>query len=281
MKFFSYLLLLLGGVWMLPACQSPSPSSDPTESVVQVESSAADLTKEQQLIQALEAVNGGWEHLLSKQDVSFHYKYHDFAKGTDISEERYIFEGEASWADYTQHEVNILPDEEGKVMQSWVNGQSEMTLNGELVTDEDELAFTAFLRRANYFWFTMMYKLDDPGTQHEYLGTEEVNGIEYDKMSLTYEGASTGKEQNDGYVLYINPETHLVDFFYFSLPLFGVNEPVLRMELEYEEVDGLYIATTRKLFAPNPEKGEYVQGGQYVSSEIQFNNGFKEGDLAL
>lgn len=281
MKFFSYLLLLLGGLWMLSACQSPSTTSESTESAAQAESSAVDLTKEQQLIQALEEVNGGWEHLLSKQDVSFTYNYHDFAKGTDISEERYIFEGETSWADYAQHEANVMPGVEGKVKQCFVNGKPEMTLDGEAITDEDALAFTEFLRRANYFWFTMMYKLDDPGTQHEYMGTEEVNGIEYDKMSLTYEGASTGKEQNDGYVLYINPETHLIDFFYFSLPLLGVNEPVLRMELAYEKVDGLYIATTRKLFAPNPETGEYVQGGQYVSSEIQFSNGFKESDLAL
>jgi len=124
----------------------------------------------------------------------------------------------------------------------------------------------------------MMYKLDNPGTINKYMGTETVNGITYDKVSLTYE--NTGKEADDEYILYFNPKTHLVDQFYFSLPAFGVNAPVLRMELEYEKMKGVYIATKRKGYFPN-EKGEYNLSGIYTSSNIKFNNKFKKADFAL
>ena len=237
--------------------------------------------KSLELIKALEEVNGGWEHISAKKDVEFTYHYHDFANGKDISTERYIFDGEASWADYTEHNVNVLPDKEGKVKQCYVNGTAEMTLDGTHITDEKALVVAEFLRRANYYWFTMMYKLDDPGTNHEYQGKETVNGIEYDKVSLTYDNKVTEKEQNDAYILYFNPETHLVDFFYFSLPFFGINESILRMDLEYEQIDGVYIATTRKSFGPNPETGEYQQGGEYVSANISFNNGFTNEGMDL
>ena len=123
-----------------------------------------------------------------------------------------------------------------------------------------------------------MYKLDDPGTHHKYLGKEEVNGINYDKVLLTYVPSEVGKEVNDEYVLYFNPKTHLVDQFLFSIPALGIEKPILRMDLEYEKIDGVYIATKRKAFAPN-EKGEYNQMGEYTSKDIKFNNNFGMDDL--
>ena len=126
----------------------------------------------------------------------------------------------------------------------------------------------------------MMYKLDDPGTYHKYLGQEEVNGVNYDKVSLTYEPSEVGKEVNDEYILYFNPTTHMVDQFMFSLPAFGVNAPILRMELDYELVDGVYIATKRRSYAPDAT-GKYSQNGEYTSKNIKFNNSFTMADLKI
>jgi len=231
-----------------------------------------------QLIQSLEKVNGGWKSLLKLKDVEYTYKYDDKAKGIDMSKERYIFQDESSWAEYTRHQVNVLPGSGGKVKQSLVDGTPKITKNDKLITDPAAVGGTAFLRQANFYWFTMMYKLNDPSTDHTYLGKEKVNGINYDKVNIKY--ADTGKPANDEYILYFNPTTHLVDQFYFSLPAMGVNDPIIRMELKYKEMNGVYIATHRKGFFPDG-KGGHVLGGEYTSSNIKFNNGFKKSDFSL
>lgn len=232
------------------------------------------------LIEALKIKNGGWERLAAKQDVQFTYIYDDKAKGIDVSKERHIFNGEHSWATYEKHEVNVLPGKTGIVKQSLVDGKPAITLNEKTISDEAAIGGTTFLRRVNFFWFTMMYKLDNPGTIFTYLGNEKVNGVNYDKVNLTYDSAITGKAQNDEFILYFNPKTHFIDLFYFSLPAFGVNQPVLRMELTYTEIDGIYLTTERKGYFPN-EKGEYSLGGVYTTKNVKFNNGFNEENFKL
>ncbi len=232
------------------------------------------------LLNSLVKVNGGYAHLASKKDVQFNYLYDNFKAGKDVSLERHIFDGEHSWASYDHHDRNVLPKQKGKAIQSLVNGKPALTLEGKPIIDEKALGGTVFLRKVNFFWFTMMYKLQDPGTNYKYLGTEKVNDILYDKVSLKYDAGVTKKEKNDEYILYFNPNTHLVDLFYFSLPDWGINDPILKMTLEYEKVDNVYISTIRKSYAPN-KKGEYTMNGQYIFSNIKFNNGFKSEDFKL
>ncbi len=236
--------------------------------------------KSAQLIDALVSKNGGYEKLASKKDVQFTYVYDNFDSGRDVSTERHIFNGEHSWGSYKEHKRNVLPDKEGLAIQSLVHGKPSLSLNGMEITDEKALGGTVFLRKVNFYWFTMMYKLEDPGTNYKHLGTEEIDGILYDKVSLTYNADITKKEKNDEYILYFNPKSHLIDLFFFSLPDFGINEPILKMTLDYEVVDGLYISTVRKSFAPN-EKGAYQINGTYTFKDITFNNGFKPQDFVL
>jgi hypothetical protein len=235
-------------------------------------------SKSAQLVDALVAVNGGYEKLASKKDVQFTYIYDNFDNGRDVSTERHIFNGEHSWGSYKEHKRNVLPEKEGLAVQSLVNGKPTLSLDGMEITDEKALGGTVFLRKVNFYWFTMMYKLKDPGTNYKHLGTEEINGIQYDKVSLTYNADITKKEKNDEYILYFNPKTHLIDLFFFSLPDWGINEPILKMTLDYEVVDGLYISTVRKSYGPN-EKGEYQLNGAYTFKDITFNNGFKSEDF--
>jgi uncharacterized protein DUF6503 len=236
--------------------------------------------KSNELLNALIEVNGGYKHIASKKDVQFTYIYDNQAKGKDVSTERHIFNGEHSWASYEQHERNVLPKQKGVALQSLIHGKPSLTLNRKPITDQKALDATVFLRKVNFYWFTMMYKLNDPGTNYHYLGTETVNHITYDKVSLHYDAAITKKENNDEYILYFNPNTHLVDFFYFSLPDWGVDKPILKMTLAYEKVDGVYLSTVRKSYGPNA-KGEYELGGIYTCKDIKFNNDFKVDDFKL
>lgn len=236
--------------------------------------------KSKSLIDALVSVNGGYEKLAQKKDFEFHYVYDNFDAGKDVSLERHILHGEHSWASYNTHQRNVLPNQKGTALQALVDGKPMLTLDGKQITDEKALGGTIFLRKVNFYWFTMMYKLKDPGTNYKYLGTEDLNGTTYDKVSLTYDAEITKKENNDEYILYFNPNTHLIDLFYFSLPDWGINKPILKMTLEYEVIDGLHISTKRNTYAPNKD-GEYKMNGAYIFSDIKFNNGFKKEDFIL
>lgn len=236
--------------------------------------------KSTELLDALIELNGGYQKLTAKKDVQFTYIYDNLNMGKDVSLERHIFNGEHSWASYKQHERNVLPNQKGVAVQSLVHGTPALTLDGKPITDQKAIGGTVFLRKVNFYWFCMMYKLKDPGTNYKHLGTEKVNGIAYDKVSLAYDADITKKEKNDEYILYFNPDTHLVDLFYFSLPDWGIDKPILKMTLEYEIIDGLHITTVRKSYGPN-EKGEYNLNGIYTFKDIKFNNGFKAEDFKL
>jgi hypothetical protein len=233
-------------------------------------------TKSAELLDALEAVNGGYEKLATKKDVQFNYVYDNFEKGKDVSLERHIFNGEQSWASYSQHDLNVLPGKRGTAVQSLVDGKPALTLNGKAITDAKAIGGTKFLREVNFYWFAMMYKLKNDGANYTYLGTEKVGKITYDKVSLTYSSEVTKKEQNDEYILFFNPKTHLVDQFFFSLPAWGVNTPVLKMTLAYEEIDGILVSTVRKGFGPD---GSPM--GVFTFSNVTFNNGFKKESFIL
>lgn len=237
-------------------------------------------TKSAALLDALVAENGGYKTLAAKKDVQFHYVYDNFEKGKDVSTERHIFNGEHSWGAYEQHDLNVMPGTKGTAIQSYVDSTPALTLDGKVITDEKAIGGTVFLRKVNFYWFTMMYKLKDPGTNYKYLGTEKVGDITYDKVSLIYTADITKKEQNDEYILYFNPNTHLVDQFFFSLPAWGINKPILKMTLVYENIDGILVSTVRKGYMPN-EKGGFSPIGIFTFSQVKFNNGFKKEDFLL
>ena len=120
------------------------------------------------LLDALDAKTGGYQTLAAKKDVQFHYVYDNFDKGIDVSTERHIFNGEHSWATYKQHDLNVMPGAKGTAVQSYVDSKPALTLDGKAITDEKALGGTEFLRKVNFYWFTMMYKLKDPGTNYKY-----------------------------------------------------------------------------------------------------------------
>ena len=236
-----------------------------------------------QLIQQMEQALGGWEKLYALKDVEFTYDYAYPTQGIkDLSTERYIFEGEHSWAKYTTHQINVLKDQDGEVIQCYDGKKASIALNGKQLDQAEAIGGTHFLRKANYFWFVMMFKLDDPGTEHRYIGQETIDGITYDKVGVSYNAAITEKAQNDAYVIFINPATKLVDRFFFSLPAMGVNEPVLLMKVEYEEINGVKLPLKRYVFQPGEDgKPQTEPFLVQTSSNLKFNNGFQADDLSL
>lgn len=234
-----------------------------------------DANDSQSVLASIEYAQGGWSNLWNKKDVQYTYDYRYPDGKADVSTERYIFADETSFGSYTQNDINAMPGAKGTVTQCFDGKGTVVMVGDKKIEDPDALGGGEFLRRANYFWFVMPYKLNDSGTILKNLGKEEYKGTSYDKIEVTYDPALTGKEQNDIYILYVNPTTKMIDRFYFSLPFMGVNVPAIVANYEYEDIDGQKVATKRTYFMPN-EKGEYGETPNIVQtlSNVKFNNGF-------
>ncbi len=226
------------------------------------------------LVEQMVVEIGGIDKLHSLKDVEYTYIYHDLTNDKkDVSLERYVFDGELSWAHYETREKNVVPQMEGEVNQGFNGSESWMTIDGKLVEDNPQLAkLCDFLRKTNYYWFTMMFKLTDPGVQYKYNGAKTVDGVDYDLIEISF-GEGVGDAQ-DTYLLYINPETKLVDQFLFTVMDFGVAEPFL-MKVEYEEIQGVKLPAKRKYVRANwegePQNDEWTAA---IWTNIKFNNGF-------
>lgn len=262
----------------LTACKENKPQITEDKETAQ----KIDLTTPSVLLAAINKAHGGWNHIQSKKDIEYHYEYTVPEGQADISTERYIFENEISFGHYTRHEINTLPTEKGIVTHLFDGDKTKVTLNGNIIEKERTLAIAEFVRRANYFWLVMPYKLNDPGSIAKYLGTEVHNDISYYKLEVTYDADVTGKEKNDIYILYVNPDTYLIDRFYFSLPFLGINAPVILAEYTYETVEEQKLATNRIYFLPDAE-GTYGKSPSITQtlSQITFNNGFTQENIFL
>jgi hypothetical protein len=232
--------------------------------------------KGHELIYKMAEKVGNYQKLAAKKDVVYTYTYQTPDGKTDIATEKYIFNGELSYAAYTQHE-RTYPQLNGLVEQSY-DGETFWLKNaGEYLTDESMMKRVKFSRPTNFYWFTMMQKLLDPGLIYEHLGEQKKENNTYDIVKVSFN--STDDKPTDIYQLYINQETSLVDYFLFTVVDFGVNTPNL-MVLEYEKIDGFLIPTKRKYKKSNWEADVTEEPWINVTwSDIKFNNGLSKDDF--
>ncbi len=282
MKLFFKTLSVLAITAIISCAEKPKKEIQQVETIVkEIEKPPVyDTQDPQTVLAAIEYAHGGWNDLWKKGDVQYTYTYHNpDVNKTDISTERYIFDNEASYGHYTKHEINVMPDVAGEVTQCFDGEKTIVMIDDKKTDDPNGNAVGDFLRKANYFWFVMPYKLNDTGTIASFEGQEELKGTNYDKLKITYDPAVTGKEQNDAYILYVNPETKLIDRFYFSLPFMGVNEPVIIADYEYTDIEGQMVATKRTYFMPS-ENG-YSESPKLVQTltDVSFGNGFTTDNL--
>ena len=228
------------------------------------------LSKELQLIHDAVAAVGGIDAFKAKKDVEYSYEYKTRGK-SDVYLERYIIDGELSWAEMQKHELTE-PERTGKIIQGFDGVNSWVKYEDGSKPDSSAIGRADFVRQTNYYWFAMMYKLLDPGMTYKYEGIREVGDVDYEVVRVGFE-KGVGDVQDD-YVLYIHPKTKLVDQFLFTVKDFGVTDPLL-MRVKYEEVEGLKLMTYRD-YVPSDwngnEKGEVV--AEQISTNIKFNNGF-------
>ena len=247
------------------------PTTTPENAVI--EETPTFTNKGHELVYAMMQEVGDYAALASKNDVVYTYTYQTPDGKKDVSTEKYIFDGEYSYGLYNTHQ-RTLPALEGPIEQGYDGKKYWLKNNGTIITDESALKRVAFNRPTNYYWFTMMQKLGDPGLVYEYVKEQTVNDINYDVVKVSF--ISTEDKPQDIYQLYINPETKRVDQFLFTVVDFGVIDPYL-MEVSYEEVDGLKIPTKRRY-----KKSDWdatVTDAPWITvdwTDITFDNGLEK-----
>lgn len=198
--------------------------------------------KGHQLVYNMTQKVGDYNKLRAKKDVVYTYTYQTPDGKTDVSTEKYLFDGELSYGAYQQHE-RTLPELEGLIEQSFDGNKFWLKHKGEILKDKKLLKRVAFNRPTNFYWFTMMQKLLDPGLKYEYIGEKSIDNQKYEIVTVTFD--LNKKKTTDTYQLYINKKTGLVDQFLFTVADFNVIDTPYLMKLEYKNIDGILLPVKR------------------------------------
>ena len=235
--------------------------------------SRVELTGATKVVAEMIEATGGKQNFYNLGSVTYAFEYRDpNSPITLIGQETYVFNGELSRADYSEHS---LLGTNGKVIEGYDGKNTWVTFNGKVSEDEQANGVARFLRKTNYYWFAMFFKLLDEGVNHELLPSKQVNGTNYDLVKITF-GDTIGDAQ-DTYILYINQETKLVDQFLFTIKAFGIEEPSL-MIVEYETIDGIQVGSKRKYIKADWEGN--IVGEKYVTTDwknVQFGISLDRG----
>ncbi|SHK67851.1 DUF6503 family protein [Maribacter aquivivus] len=233
--------------------------------------------KGQELVSKMLEKVGDYKTLRGKKDVVYTYTYQTPDGKTDISTEKYIFDGELSYGKYEKHQ-RTLSDLQGTIEQGYDGKEFWLKHNGDILNDSVALKRVAFNRPTNFYWFTMFQKLMDKGVSYEYLGEETLNNNLYEVVKVSFNFGDS--KPTDIYQLYINKNTSLVDQFLFTVADFGAMETPNLMTLEYEGVDGMLFPTKRK-YKKSTWKAA-VSDAPWITvnwSNIKFNNGLEKSDF--
>ncbi len=265
--YYSKSIMVIIFSMLLTACGNKEAKTKETTKTVEVQMPEFQ-NKGHELVYKMIQEAGSYKDLLNLKDIVFNYTYRTPDQKEDISIESYIFDGELSHATYLKHE-RTLPDLKGKMQQGFNGKDFWLKIDGQEITDSTAIASVTFTRKTNFYWFAMMQKLLDPGINYEYLGQDNIEDKLYDIVKITY---STAEDvASDTYQLYINPETHLVDQFLFTVVSKNVTDPLL-MRVEYENVDGILLTTYRKYTKSDWEANVINEAWvEEITKDIKFN----------
>ena len=264
---YSKLMLVIIFSTLLTACGNKEAKTKETTKTIEVQKPEFQ-NKGHELVYKMTQETGSYKDLLNLKDIVFNYTYRTPDQKEDVSIESYIFNGELSHGTYLKHE-RTLPNLKGKMQQGYNGKDFWVKIDGQEITDSSAIESVTFTRKTNFYWFAMMQKLLDPGIKYEYLGQNTIDDKLYNIVKITFNTADD--VASDTYQLYINPETHLVDQFLFTVVSKNVTDPIL-MRVNYENVEGILLTTYRKYtksdWDANVLKDAWVEE---ISKDIKFN----------
>mgnify|MGYP001794515282 CR=1 FL=1 len=156
-----------------------------TLALIVVASIATAQTGKELVAEAIEA-SGGKQNFYNLGSVEYDLEYRTPpGEGaiTLVAHETYVFDGELSYATYTTHS---LTGANGKVVEGYDGKDAWVTFDGKLSNDEQANGVARFLRKTNYYWFSMFFKLLDDGVNYEKLSDQKANGKDYNRIKITF-----------------------------------------------------------------------------------------------
>lgn len=212
-----------------------------------------------------------------KKDVIYTRTLHKWGGLSDVSLEKYLFNGELSYGKYYQHE-HTLPNLSGTIEQGY-NGKTHwIKNNGHIVSDMHSIAEAKANRTSNFYWFVFIQKLLDPGLFYHHIGVTTIDEEHYDIVRITID--PTGLTSTNVYQLYINQETSLIDKLVYDSDDFEAEYRPRLFLLEYESIDGVLIPTKRKYKKSNWNAEISDKPWTYETwSDISFENGLTIEDF--
>ncbi len=211
---------------------------------------ASPVTREDSLIARLQGALGGLDAWASMP------RYLRFDFRIEFNGEEFLF-SENLWdrwnGRYRTRWTAAYQDGEVLGLIDGNTGQGEVWVNGEPAPEaaREELLSAAHYRATNDpYWLIAPFKFSDPGTRLDDQGLEEIEGVPYRRLHLSFE-SDAGLTPGDQFWLYLNPETGLLDRWAFFLESFE-GEPALEGASEWRwedwtELDSVLIARKRTL----------------------------------
>ncbi|RTY88634.1 hypothetical protein [Flavobacterium sp. RSP15] len=139
------------------------------------------------------------------------------------------------------------------------------------IPNEESVRFDAFTWE---YFFLFPFKLSDRGTKWNPYENKEIDHNDYLTQKLTFE-SGTGDAPDDWYVVYAKKSDNLIEKAAYIVTVKGNKEeaeknPHAIQYLEYEEVDGVPIATKWLFWEWKKEEGLTKEIGKATLSDIQF-----------
>ena len=184
--YFLLFVIMLG----FSACENPSNPSD-----------ASSPWTAAQWIDATIKAHGG--ELYDHSKVSFTFRDYDYIGIHNQGKFQYerIFEEE----------------ETGKVRDLLTNENFVRHINGTKAEIPDSMAFKYSNSVNSVIYFALLpYKLNDPAVNLKDLGEGQIKGKTYHKIQVSFDQEGGGKDFEDVFIYWIDPETHRMDYLAYS-----------------------------------------------------------------
>lgn len=189
-----------------------------------------------QLISAAIEAHGGLEKWYRQSPLFFRFNYQPLDKG-EPRDTRIL-------NDYVNSRAVHTMTSNPEVRYGW-DGQQAWISD----TSANPGTSVRFWSLTPYYFEGLPFVLADAGINYELLEPTEWQGTTYDLVKITY-GENVGDAPDDYYVIYVNPETKLVDALRYIVSYQGFFDPgqhlpeKLMTITEKTSVDGITLAKT-------------------------------------
>ncbi len=113
--------------------------------------------------------------------------------------------------------VRLWKDSVGIIRDEVTNNGFLREIDGVKVEVADSMAFKYTNSINSVFYFALLpFRLNDAAVRKKNLGEEEVKGMNYDKVQITFQEEGGGKDHQDVFIYWVNKKNNFIDYLAYS-----------------------------------------------------------------